>query len=98
MSSRTWRSLAFGSLFILGGMLSDTALPLAGAPLGSAGAVLAGPVMALICNIGMATIMQHTGAVLAVKTWCGMNPGQRRTVLLGAGAWLLWRSFRREMR
>jgi hypothetical protein len=73
---------------------------LAGAPADSAGAVLAGPVfgLALMCDVGMVGIALVAAARLAAGTWRRMDPGQRRTVLLGVGAWLLWRGFWRKMR
>jgi hypothetical protein len=100
MSARAWWWLTFGGLFVAGGLLSGLAVPLAGAPAGSAGAVLAGPVtgLALMCDVSMVGIALVAAARLAARTWSGMDPGQRRTVLLGVGAWLLWRGFWREMR
>jgi hypothetical protein len=100
MSPRAWWWLTFGGLFVAGGLLGGLAIPLAGAPAGSAGAVLAGPVtgLALMCDVGMVGIALVAAARLAAGTWRRMDPGQRRTVLLGVGAWLLWRGFWRKMR
>ena len=100
MSPRGWWSPACGGLFVAGGLPGGLAIPLGGAPPGSTGAALAGPVfgLALRCYVGMVGIASVAGARLTVRTWGQMTPGQRRTVLLGVGAWLLWHSFWREMR
>lgn len=87
-------------MFIIGGVASGAAMTMANAPAGSAAATWAGPVtgLALVCDFGMAALVLGAMFRWAVGAWRGMDPGQRRGVLLGVGAWLLWRGFWREMR
>lgn len=100
MAPTAKRLAAFGVLFLAAGALTVPFSITAAAPAGSAAASLAAPVTLafLACVLGMAYLALAGLARLAAARWAALDPGQRRAVLLDVGAWLLWRSFWREMR